>query len=126
MSGYHSIVKLKFIIPSAISSPRPLLRSLTMAGFLTLASLPGLLIPSLAHAQSLPSLGDTEREALSPLMERKLGEQIMRDIKRNRDYLSDAPLQEYLNNLGASLLTVRPEARGEAQYDFFFLSLIHI
>ncbi|ABR89764.1 peptidase M48 family [Janthinobacterium sp. Marseille] len=121
MSGYHSIVKLKFIIPSAISLPR--LRSLTMVGVLALSTLPGMVAPSLVHAQSLPSLGDTEREALSPLMERKLGEQIMREIKRNRDYLSDAPLQEYLNNLGASLLTVRPEARGEAQYDFFFFAV---
>jgi len=121
MSRYHSIVKLKFIIPSAISSPRPWLRSLAMAGLLACASAPETVTP--AHAQSLPSLGDTEREALSPLMERKLGEQIMREIKRNRDYLSDAPLQEYLNNLGASLLTVRPEARGEAQYDFFFFAV---
>ncbi|WP_293779245.1 M48 family metalloprotease [uncultured Oxalicibacterium sp.] len=73
-----------------------------------------------AHAQGLPNLGDTEREELSPIMERKLGEQIMRQIRRNRDYLDDAPTQEYLNNLGATLLAARPDARGEAQYDYFF------
>lgn len=79
--------------------------------------------PSLVHAQDLPSLGDTDREDLSPLMERKLGEQIMRDIRRDRDYLDDAPLTEYLNNFGASLLAARPEARGEAGYDFFFFAV---
>ena len=79
--------------------------------------------PSLVAAQNLPSLGDTDREELSPLMERKLGEQIMRDIRRDRDYLDDAPLSEYLNNFGTTLLTARPEARGEAGFDFFFFAV---
>lgn len=123
MSRYHSIVKLKSILSPVIYMPRFSLRALAMAALLTVCTLPSMVAPSLAIAQSLPSLGDTEREELSPLMERKLGEQIMRDIKRNRDYLDDAPLQEYLNNLGASLLAVRPEARGETQYDFFFFAV---
>ncbi|WP_220809686.1 M48 family metalloprotease [Noviherbaspirillum aridicola] len=76
-----------------------------------------------AHAQNLPSLGDTEREELSPTMERRLGEQIMRDIRRDRDYLDDEAVLEYLNNFGASLLSVAPEARGEAGYDFFFFAV---
>ncbi|HZW12896.1 MAG TPA: M48 family metalloprotease [Noviherbaspirillum sp.] len=74
-------------------------------------------------AQNLPSLGDTEREALSPLMERRLGEQIMHSIRRDRDYLDDAPVTEYLNNFGSSLLAVRPEVRGEAAYDYFFFAV---
>lgn len=77
----------------------------------------------MVHAQNLPSLGDTEREALSPLMERKLGEQIMRDIRRDKDYLDDGPLLEYLNNFGNNLVATRPEARGEAGYDFFFFAV---
>ena len=79
--------------------------------------------PSVAYAQSLPNLGDTERADLSPQVERKLGEQIMRDIRRDRDYLDDAPLTEYLNNFGNSLVAVRPEARGEAGYDYFFFAV---
>jgi predicted Zn-dependent protease len=79
--------------------------------------------PSMTYAQNLPALGDTEREELSPLMERKLGEQIMRDIRRDRDYLDDAPLLEYLNSFGNTLLAARPEARGEAGYDFFFFAV---
>jgi beta-barrel assembly-enhancing protease len=86
-----------------------------------LSVLPMASAPSLA--QSLPSLGDTEREELSPLMERKLGEQIMRDIRRDRDYLNDAPLLEYLNAFGNTLVAARPEARGEAGYDFFFFAV---
>ncbi len=78
---------------------------------------------SVGHAQALPSLGDTEREELSPLMERKVGEQVMRDIRLNRDYLDDAPLLEYLNNFGATLLAARPDARGEAGYEFFFFAV---
>ena len=47
----------------------------------------------------------------------------MHNIRRDRDYLDDAPLLEYLNNFGASLLAVRPEARGEAGYDYFFFAV---
>jgi len=81
-----------------------------------------LLAPA-AGAQNLPNLGGTEREDLSPVMERKLGEQIMRDIRRDRDYLNDAPTLEYLNNFGNSLVAARPEVRGEAGYDFFFFAV---
>jgi predicted Zn-dependent protease len=79
--------------------------------------------PSLSVAQNLPSLGGTEGEELSPLMERKLGEHIMRDIRHDRDYLDDAPLLEYLNNFGSSLVAAGPELRGEAGYDFFFFAV---
>lgn len=73
-----------------------------------------------SYAQNLPNLGDTDREELSPLMERKLGERIMRDIRRDKDYLNDPPVLEYLNNFGNSLISATPEARGEAGYDYFF------
>lgn len=80
-------------------------------------------VPLSGNSQNLPNLGSTERTELSPQMERKLGEQIMRDIRRNRDYLDDAPVREYLNNFGASLLAAHPEARGEAGYDYFFFGV---
>ncbi|WP_308633511.1 beta-barrel assembly-enhancing protease [Oxalicibacterium flavum] len=113
------------ISPSANGQPARhgagLLRSAFAAVLLAAGLLHG--APSPAQAQGLPNLGDTEREELSPVMERKLGEQIMRQIKRNRDYLDDMPVQEYLNDLGNNLLSTRPEARGEAQYDFFFFAV---
>ncbi|UGQ45823.1 M48 family metalloprotease [Massilia endophytica] len=73
-----------------------------------------------SNVPNLPSLGDTSREALSPVTERKLGEEIMRDIRFDRDYLDDPPILEYLNNLGNTLVSARPGARGEANYDYFF------
>jgi predicted Zn-dependent protease len=79
--------------------------------------------PAVAYAQSLPELGGNERTALSSANERKLGEHIMRDIKRNRDYLSDAPVREYLSNFGARLLAALPEKRSDSDYDFFFFAV---
>lgn len=79
--------------------------------------------PATGMPQNLPNLGGAERTDLSPVMERKLGEEIMRDIRRDHDYLNDAPLLEYLNNFGASLIAARPEVRGEAGYDFFFFAV---
>ncbi|OGB25413.1 MAG: peptidase M48 [Burkholderiales bacterium RIFCSPLOWO2_02_FULL_57_36] len=88
-----------------------------------LVFLSAVVVSPLSSAQSLPSLGGTERSDLSPLMERKLGEQIMREIRRDRDYLDDAPTLEYLNNFGAGLVVSTPEVRGEATYDFFFFAV---
>jgi predicted Zn-dependent protease len=88
-----------------------------------MCAFPLALAQSTSASQNLPSLGDTEREELSPVMERKLGEQIMREIRRDPDYLDDAPLLEYLNNFGNGLLAIRPEARGEANFDFFFFAV---
>jgi len=105
-------------------SSRRILQKARRAGIAVLIAFcmaPSLMLPSLA--QSLPSLGDTEREYLSPQMERKLGERIMREIRRNPDYLDDAPVQEYLQGIGNSLLAAKPEARGEMQYDFFFFAV---
>ncbi|WP_235922980.1 M48 family metallopeptidase [Rugamonas aquatica] len=76
-----------------------------------------------AKIPNLPALGDTERQDLSPLMERKLGEEIMRDIRRDHDFLDDGPILEYLNNFGNSLVAARPGARGEANFDYYFFAV---
>ncbi len=93
-----------------------------MAIVLALAS-PVLIAPSLLYAQSLPNLGGTDGEELSPLMERRLGEQVMNNIRRDPDYMEDAPTLDYLNQLGGILLGTGPEARGDAGYDFFFFAV---
>ena len=72
---------------------------------------------------NLPTLGDAARADLSPLLERKLGEEIMNDIKRDRDYLDDDPIIEFLNNFGDNLLSSAPGARGETNADFFFFAV---
>ena len=69
---------------------------------------------------ALPVLGDAARGDLSPVMERKLGEEIMHDIRRDHDFLDDDGILEYLNNFGAGLVAAYPGARGETNADFYF------
>lgn len=111
-------------VPDAIAcSRRParkLITRLLSAALLLLPAAPLTLLPHPGVAQSLPTLGDTEREGLSPLMERRLGEEIMRDIRSDRDYVDDGPISEYLNNFGLNLVSIHPEVRGEAGFDFQF------
>ena len=76
-----------------------------------------------AIAQNLPVLGDTAREELSPLMERRLGEQIMYIVRRDSDYIDDWAVSEYLNRLGSKMLDARPDARGEANFNFDFFAV---
>ncbi|WP_307187165.1 M48 family metalloprotease [Massilia yuzhufengensis] len=71
----------------------------------------------------LPTLGDAARGDLSPIVERKLGEEIMRDVRRDPAYLDDDPIIEYLNNFGSALVTAVPGARGETNSDFFFFAM---
>ncbi len=131
--GYHSSVNSKSLPPilsTAAESVGVLLPSrMTMTKAMLFAVLCALLI-SLASMSSfaqntpkLPNLGDTEREDLSPILERKLGEEIMRDIRRDPDYLNDAPVLEYLEKFGNDLVAARPDARGEAGYNFLFFAV---
>src|SRR5438034_639092 len=58
--------------------------------------------------------------ALSPQMERRLGESIVRDIRfREPAYIDDPEISEYLGNLGAQLTQVTAGAR----HDFEFFAL---
>ena len=104
-----------------LRAPATVFRLLT-AVVLALAS-PALVMPLSLHAQSLPNLGDADGEELSPLMERKLGEQIMQSIRRDRDYINDPTTLDYLNNFGAILLAANPEARIDTGYDFLFFGV---
>jgi predicted Zn-dependent protease len=126
-SRYHSIVKT---FPECLLKSLSLLsaacRALVVVAVIACLVRPNQLAyaaPNLNDDSRLPSLGDSERESLSPLTERKLGEHIMREIRHNPDYLDDAPTLEYLNDFGNQLLAARPEARGEAGYDFFFFAV---
>jgi predicted Zn-dependent protease len=76
-----------------------------------------------ANATSLPTLGDTARGDLSPVIERKLGEEIMRDIRRDHDFLDDDPVLEYMNAFGSALVAAYPGARGETGADYYFFAV---
>ncbi len=115
--GYHSIMSPSIrhrVLP-------PLLRAIA-AGMLLLSS-PALLTPTPLRAQALPSIGGGDGEELSPLMERRLGEQVMTNIRRDPDYLDDLVLLDFLNQFGGVLLSSTPNARGDAGYDFFFFAV---
>jgi predicted Zn-dependent protease len=107
-------------------SPRPrrVMPVLSLVAAAVLAfSAPALLTPSVLQAQALPNLGGTDGEELSPLMERRLGEQVMNNIRRDRDYVGDPIVLDYLNQAGGVLLSSSPEARGDAGYDFMFFAV---
>ncbi len=75
--------------------------------------------PVLAQSIDLPSLGDAGSEELPPAAERKLGEQIMLEVRRDPDYLSDTETSEYLNHLGYQLVSVSPSR----SLDFVFFAV---
>jgi predicted Zn-dependent protease len=100
-----------------------LFASAVAAAGLTPATAPAQSFSTAQSAARLPTLGDTAREDLSPVVERKLGEAIMREIRRDRDYLDDDAIAEYLNNFGGGLVDAAPGARGETNADFNFFAL---
>ncbi|MGB8855362.1 MAG: M48 family metalloprotease [Burkholderiales bacterium] len=77
----------------------------------------GLAFP--AFPAGLPDLGYNSEAAFNSSQERMLGQKIMREIRVDRDYLDDAELGEYLNNLGGRLVLNAQSARD--QFEFFFV-----
>jgi len=61
-------------------------------------------LPVAAQGNTLPALGDPISEDFGIGVERRLGDQIMRDIRRDPDYLDDPLLLEYLNTLWSPLV----------------------
>ena len=120
---------MKFKIAPA--APRParclprLLAAVCACALVSLAVAPnaGVAQQFKPNNNSLPNLGDSARGDLSPLLERKLGEEIMRDVKRDRDFLDDDAVLEYLNNFGSALVAAYPGARGETGADFYFFAV---
>ncbi len=71
----------------------------------------------LALAQNtLPALGDTASDDFNLGTERKLGDQIMREIRRDPDYLDDPLLLEYLQSVWQPLVASARQ-RGEIGAD---------
>jgi beta-barrel assembly-enhancing protease len=71
-----------------------------------------------ALGQSLPELGGTGDASLSPAVERRIGENIMREIRfRDPSYVDDPEVTDYLASLGLRLTQANPAARQE--FEFF-------
>lgn len=80
-----------------------------------------LLLASSAFSDGLPDLGDVSYATISPQEERRLGEQIMFEVRADRSYLDDAEVADYLNQLGNRLLTGTGEAQPDQAFEFFAL-----
>ncbi|HOW49841.1 MAG TPA: M48 family metalloprotease [Rubrivivax sp.] len=80
--------------------------ALALAGALALGP------PPLAAQVRLPSLGDADADAFSVGTERGFGEQIMREVRRDPDYLDDPVLLDYVRGIWGRLLKAAQQ-RGE-------------
>lgn len=72
-----------------------------------------------ARADGLPDLGDASQSALSSQQERRLGENIMLEVRNDKSYLSDPELTDYLNDLGYRLVSNSPDSR--QAFEFFVI-----
>ncbi len=72
-----------------------------------------------AVAQELPTLGEAGAEELTPGQERKLGEQIMLEVRQDPSYLPDPDGTEYLNQLGYRLVAVSQTRH--VDFEFFIV-----
>ncbi len=68
-------------------------------------------------AQALPDMGDSSGAAISPADERRLGESIMHEIRRDPAYVDDPEVSDYANSLGRRLTVHSTESKQE--FDFF-------
>jgi beta-barrel assembly-enhancing protease len=78
-----------------------------------------LLLAPQVLAEGLPDLGDAAQSSFSALEERRLGEEIMREVRADRTYLDDPEPTDYLNTLGNRLASHSLESRQE--FTFFLM-----
>ena len=78
------------------------------------------ILAPLVLADGLPDLGESSQTDLSPQMEKKIGESIMRDIRQQEpSYLDDPEIEGYLNRLGHRLAAQSEGA--SLSFEFFIL-----
>jgi predicted Zn-dependent protease len=96
MAGYHIIMRISRLLALFLAFAPPVL------------------------AEGLPELGDTAQLALTPQMERRVGEAIMRDIRLHEPAYDDDPeVTDYLNALGSRLVSNTQDARQD--FEFFLM-----
>lgn len=72
-----------------------------------------------ALSDGLPELGDVSQAAINPIQERQIGQQSMMGIRASKQFLSDAEINDYLNQLGYKLV----QFSSEPSLDFEFFAL---
>jgi predicted Zn-dependent protease len=73
----------------------------------------------IAVGDGLPDLGDVSQAVLTPLQERQIGQQSMLQIRASKQFLDDAEINDYLNQLGYRLV----ENSAEPGLDFEFFAV---
>jgi predicted Zn-dependent protease len=76
------------------------------------------LLATIALADDLPDLGDVSATVLSPLQEKKIADQIMRDVMSSDEVISDPEITDYIQNLGMRLASNGPD---KTQWFNFFV-----
>ncbi len=76
-----------------------------------------LLLTYPVQAAELPDLGEIARTSFTSAQETKLGREIMRQIRAEKDYLDDAELADYLNGLGERLVAASEDP--SRHFEFF-------
>jgi beta-barrel assembly-enhancing protease len=71
------------------------------------------------YGQALPDLGDAAQTGFSPQQERRLGENIMREVRADRSYYDEPEAVDYITHLGNRLGARSADARQEL--DFFLI-----
>ncbi len=74
---------------------------------------------SSALSDGLPDLGDASQGTLSPMQERQIGQQSMLQIRSSKQFLDDAEVNDYLNQLGLKLA----ENSSEPSLEFEFFAI---
>jgi len=103
--------------PSAPPAPTPLRQKLAPVAFLLSLALNLALPAPPAQAQvRLPALGEAEADELSVLDERRIGDQIMRQIYQDPDVVDDPVMSDYVDGMFDKLLA-SARARGNVSPD---------
>jgi predicted Zn-dependent protease len=72
-----------------------------------------------ALAEGLPDLGASALATFTALEERRLGDEIMREVRSDRSYYDDAEATDYVNALGARLVSRGADTR--QPFEFFLI-----
>lgn len=73
-----------------------------------------------AAGDGLPNLGDISQAVLTPVQERQIGQQSMMQIRAGKQFLDDAEINDYLNQLGLRL--VENSTEPSLGFEFFTLN----
>jgi len=74
-------------------------------------------LPPVSVQSPLPDLGDPAQAGLSLQAEKKIGESVMREYRRDPDFVDDPEVVSYVNSVGQRLVAVSADAGRE--FEFF-------